>query len=269
MIEWRLGTMGFGYSEWAEVFYPRGMKSVDYLSFYAKHFNAVELDTTFHAIPPAERVRQWRDATPDDFQFCAKTPKSITHDPDLPLYRSIPVMNEFLEVMRELGPKLGVVLLQFPPSFQVDQASAMEKFLEAMPRDLRFAAEFRHESWFVPRTAEMLRAHHCCWAAADYPGEPRQLAVTTDIMYIRWIGRHRQFPTMDRQRTDVTSELQVWTERLERHAAGASTVWGFFNNDYNGFAIAACEQFMRMVGLPVVPRQDPRQGDLFEDISPP
>ena len=59
-INWRLGTMGFSYGDWSEVFYPPRMNPSDYLSFYAKHYNAVELDTTFHAVPPSDRVKRWR-----------------------------------------------------------------------------------------------------------------------------------------------------------------------------------------------------------------
>ena len=82
-MRWRLGTMGFSYGDWAGVFYPRGLKNVDWLAHYARHFNAVELDTTFHALPDRDRVRRWGDATPPDFRFAAKTPKGITHESHL------------------------------------------------------------------------------------------------------------------------------------------------------------------------------------------
>ena len=79
MPNWRIGTMGFSYADWAGTFYPEEMKPANYLDFYARHFDAVELDTTFHA-PPAERVRQWAEATPDDFRFAVKAPRAVTWD---------------------------------------------------------------------------------------------------------------------------------------------------------------------------------------------
>jgi hypothetical protein len=77
--------MGFGYKDWSEVFYPREMKCGDYLPFYAKHFETVELDTTFHAVPDRDRVRNWALAVPDNFRFCAKMPKQVTHERDFGL----------------------------------------------------------------------------------------------------------------------------------------------------------------------------------------
>src|SRR4051794_29389030 len=97
--EWRFGTMGFSYADWREVFYPSGMNASDYLEFYAKHYNAVELDTTFHATPPADRVKRWRDVTPADFTFAAKAPKHVTHE--LKLESAAPPMLEFIDVMRQ------------------------------------------------------------------------------------------------------------------------------------------------------------------------
>src|SRR3954454_4138006 len=107
--------MGFSYAEWINVFYPKGIKSGDWLPFYAKHFNAVELDTTFYAVPPVERVQRWRDETPDDFRFTAKVPKDITHAQVID--RAIPSMMQFLDVMQAFEWKLAVILIQFPPSF--------------------------------------------------------------------------------------------------------------------------------------------------------
>ena len=78
-MDWRLGTMGFSYADWAGTFYPAGTKAGDYLARYARFFDAVELDTTFHAVPPAERFRRWAGATPAGFRFAVKTPKTVTH----------------------------------------------------------------------------------------------------------------------------------------------------------------------------------------------
>src|SRR3954453_598716 len=80
MPDWRFGTMGFGYADWNGVFYPAGTKSSDYLAFYARHFNSVELDTTFYATPEIARVKHWAASVPDDFRFTMKTPRTITHE---------------------------------------------------------------------------------------------------------------------------------------------------------------------------------------------
>src|SRR5687767_14774231 len=136
MPNWRIGTMGFSYADWAGAFYPEGMKPAEYLAFYARHFDAVELDTTFHATPPAERVRRWTAVTPDDFRFAVKAPRAVTHD--TPLARALPRMLQFLDAVRQFGQKLSVVLLQFPPTFSIENVNPLSGFLAGLPPDLRF-----------------------------------------------------------------------------------------------------------------------------------
>src|SRR5690349_261836 len=144
MSEFRLGTMGFGYADWFDVFYPRGMKSSDHLSHYARHFDTVELDTTFHAAPDRPRVQHWVASVPDHFRFCMKTPRTVTHD--RPVDQAIDEMAAFVDVAREFGQKLGVILLQFPPSFGSGELWRLRKLLETLPGDVRFAVEFRNST---------------------------------------------------------------------------------------------------------------------------
>ena len=259
------GTMGFGYSDWAGTFYPRGMRSSDYLSHYARHFGTVELDTTFHATPPISRVEHWAAVTPDDFRFCVKTPKKITHDGHLE--HRCAEMNEFLNVMRVFGPKLAAVLIQLPPSCGIDQFGSLEHFLKSLPDDLRFAVEFRNATWGQQRTLDLLREHRCALVTAEYLTRPAQINVTTDFLYIRWIGEHERFKELDHEQMDVSSNLQWWKEEVERTVRShqIQNIWGFFNNDYSGYAIATCRRFMGMMGLEVPQVLPPQevQGKLF------
>jgi uncharacterized protein YecE (DUF72 family) len=263
MPYWRVGTIGFGYADWNGVFYPPHLKSADHLPYYAKHFDTLELDTTFHAAPTPQRVARWAAAVPDEFRFCVKTPKDVTHAPP-PLSTRTGQMAEFLETLRGFGDKLGVVLLQFPPSFDTGEARDLEKFLRALPTDLRYALELRHRSWDTQRTAALLRGHSCGWVAADYFEDPREARVTTEFLYVRWIGQHGRFPTLDRERVDPTERLEWWKGQLETSATDeVKTVWGMMNNDYSGYAVATANRVKRLVGLPVREPDDPRQGELF------
>ena len=263
MASWRVGTIGFGYADWNGVFYPSDLKSADHLSYYAKHFDTLELDTTFHAAPTPQRVQRWAAAVPDEFRFCVKTPKDVTHAPP-PLSHRAGQMAEFLDAVRGFGGKLGVVLLQFPPSFDTGEARDLGKFLTALPSDLRYALELRHRSWDTEQTAALLRDHRCCRVAADYLEEPREIRATTDFLYVRWIGRHGQFPTLDRERIDPTERLEWWTGQLGKAAtAEVETVWGLMNNDYSGYAVASANRVKHLVGLSVKEPDDPRQGELF------
>jgi uncharacterized protein YecE (DUF72 family) len=264
MDNWRLGTMGFSYAEWAGVFYPRELKPGDYLAYYAKHFDAVELDTTFYAVPPADRVRRWADVTPDDFRFSVKTPRAITHDQSLE--KGLQPMLQFIDVMRALGKKLAVVLLQFPPSFTIREMGKLDRFLSDMPADLQLAAEFRHLSWDVEPTADLLRKHGVAWVSVDHVGHKSQIRATTDFLYLRWLGERGRFPDKNHEQVDMSDRLRWWKSQIDESVAGRSiqTVWGFFNDDYAGHAVATCNRFKAIVGLPVNrPELIAGQGVLF------
>jgi uncharacterized protein YecE (DUF72 family) len=237
------------------------MKPGDYLSWYARHFDTVELDTTFHATPPPERVRRWADVTPEGFRFCVKVPKDVTHEGAID--RRVGPMNAFLDVMRGFGAKLAVTLIQLPPSCGVDHLEALERFLKGLPKDLRFAVEFRNASWGQQRTLDVLREHGVALVVAEYLTRPGRLHVTSDFLYVRWIGEHERFAVLNHEQIDVGPSLAWWKGELERVIASQNVrdVFGFFNNDYSGYSIETCRRFMRLMGQEV--RQEMDQASLF------
>jgi uncharacterized protein YecE (DUF72 family) len=266
-LDWRLGTVGFGYqADWGGVFYPKGMKTTDYLKFYAQRFAAVELDNTFHAMPTAERVEKWASAVPDGFEFCVKTPREITHDG--PLGAGVKRMLYFLDVVRRFGAKLGVVLLQFPPTFQSRETETLREFLAAMPPTVRLAVELRHASWNRDSTFELLQNAGAAWVAADYGGPLGGITATTDFLYVRWIGVHQRFEVYDRERVEVEDRLRMWKARILAVSSGVHKAYGLFGNDFSGYAIATAGRFGRMVGVAEKevqepPMEPPAQGSLF------
>lgn len=253
--DWRIGTIGFSYDDWVGPFYPPGRKAGEFLSFYSRHYDTVELDTTFYAVPPIDRMRRWADTVPEGFAFSVKTPKEITHE--TPLVAAASPMTKFVDVCRALGPKLGPILIQFPPSFEINQFTGLDRFLSQLPADARFAVELRHRSWGRVETLEMLRRRRCALVAAEYASRPRRVFATTDFLYLRWIGVHGRFAVHDREQKDVTADLQWWQQAIERVRPQVDAVWGFFGDDYAGYSIASANQFRRMVGLPV--SEPPRQ----------
>jgi uncharacterized protein YecE (DUF72 family) len=261
MAEWYLGTMGFSYADWVGSFYPEALTQHNYLKHYRRFFNAVEIDSTFYGTPRLSTVQRWLTSTPDSFQFCPKTPRIITHDKRL---RSAHLeMAEFITVMRELKNKLGVILIQLPPTFRADQSEILSAFLKELPKDVNFAVEFRHHSWYQPRTAQILKAHHICWAATEYPDLPPGIRLTSGFVYFRLIGRHGQFKRHDHEQIDRSENLQWWYQNLSNYLERAHSVYGFFNNDYAGFGVLSCNQFKQLVGLPAPDLKPPQQGRLF------
>jgi len=261
MVHWYLGTVGFSYKDWDGTFYPAGLPQRSYLAHYSQIFNAVELDSTFYGTPPVERVRQWAQVAPAGFKFCPKTPRQITHE--LRLAKAEPAMLIFLASMRHLGDKLGPILIQLPPSFSAGEFDTVAAFLANLPGDLRYAVEFRHPSWYVFETAELLKAQGMAWVSLDYLDLPKQIGLTADFLYIRWLGEHGRFEQKNRTQKDVSPELTWWWEYIQPHGDHVQSIYGFFNNDYAGYSPGTCNHFKTIVGLPVVNPELPQQGRLF------
>lgn len=262
MSKWYLGTMGFSYKDWSGPFYPTHLAARDYLSHYSRYFNAVEIDSTFYGIPREDTVRRWAEVLPDGFRLCAKLPKEITHEAKL--FGAAEKLAAFLQVMRLLGDKLAVLLVQLPPSFTAAERPALAAFLEMLPKDVRFAVEVRDRSWHTPETAELFARHSVAWAATEYEDLPRRIEVTAPFLYVRFIGRHGSFESHERERLDVDEQLEWWRDNLLAVEDQVDSIYGFFNNDYAGFAAGTCAWFMKMLDLPVEPFTPPQQPRLFE-----
>ncbi len=261
MVKWRLGTVGSSYKDWAGVFYPAKTPARSYLAQYSKIFNAVELDSTFYGTPPVDRVKQWAATVSEDFRFCVKTPRQITHEARLSNVSG--EMARFLDIMQELGPKLGAILIQLPPSFSAAEFETVTTFIETLPAHLSYALEFRHPSWFIGETALLLRRNNICWTSIDYIDLPKQVALTSNFLYIRWLGRHGQFKRKDHVQADVGPQLNWWWEYLQPQLGQVEKIYGFFNNDYSGHSPSTCNLFKAIIGQPVVVPQLPQQGKLF------
>jgi len=258
MINWHLGTMGFKYKQWIGPFYPAGLPARQHLSYYSDRLNALEMDSTFYGTPSATAVTKWAQVTPADFKICPKMPRIITHEK-----RLVDAAAEFLQRMRLLGEKLGPVLVQFPPNFTIAHVGALIKFLSLLPDDLRFVVEFRHRSWDKPETTILLQTHHICWASVDFTYMPRQVVITTDFLYLRFLGPRGRFPNKDREMIDRSADLETWWQHLQPQIDKVDAVYGFFNDDFAGFAPVACNRFKEIIGLEPGEIRPLQQGRLF------
>lgn len=259
--KWYLGTMGFSYKQWLGPVYPAGMPPRNFLSHYSTLFNAVEIDSSFYGAPRPESVLRWRQSTPDNFIFCLKTPKAITHESNL--VEGVEAMLAFVATAVLLQQKLGCILLQFAPDFTFAQANNLDQLLSQLPKNVRFAVEFRNDSWAVAETAELLQQHNVCWAAADYLYMPKTIVRTADFLYLRFLGRHGQYATKDKEMVDKTDELQRWYEKIKPHMPEVNTIYAFFNDDYAGFSPASANRFKKVVGLEAEEIRPPQQGRLL------
>ena len=266
-----IATQGWNYPEWIGPFYPPGMRAPEFLPAYAKMFRAVEVDSTFYAVPDERSVRAWMERTPPEFTFALKMPRAVTHERRL--LNAEDVVSEFLDRARELGSKLGPILLQMGPDFAPHELPAVEQFLPSLPRDLRFAIEVRQTRWMnpdvLPRLMELLAQHGVALALSDGRWIRRDTLLelaerpTADFLYVRWMGPDREITDYSRVQFDRSEEIRAWAEVLKR-VANTIDVFGFFNNHFAGHSPASAREMQRLLGQePVDPETLRGQRALF------
>lgn len=224
----RIGTSGFHYQHWKERFYPRDLPARVWLAFYARTFDTVEINNSFYRLPEAAQFAAWAAQVPEGFVFAVKASRFLTHvkrlrEPEEPLAR-------FFERAGALGPKLGPVLYQLPPSLPKD-IERLCAFLAALPRDRQHAVEFRHPSWFDSETLDVLRRAGVAFCCVDSPHLKSPVEATAGFAYVRFHGSAFNLGDYSPE------ELGAWAERLRRLAGGCETVYAYFNNDWEGFAV--------------------------------
>jgi uncharacterized protein YecE (DUF72 family) len=266
-----IGTQGWNYTAWVGPLYPPGTRASEFLPAYARVFRAVEVDSTFYAIPEARVVRAWAERTPPEFTFALKMPKEVTHGRRL--RDADDVVRDFLERARQLGAKLGPILLQMGPDFGSDELPAIETFLPTLPGDLRFAIELRQSRWMspevLPHLLELLARHGIALALSDGRWIPRETMLelvertTADFLYVRWMGPDRAITDYSHVQFDRSEEIRAWSEVLQ-YAANTRDVFGFFNNHFAGHSPASARELQRLLGQqPVDPETLRVQRSLF------
>ena len=284
LAEIRLGTSAFTAAGWEGSFYPRGLKPADRLTFYAEHFDTVEVDSTFYACPSPQTVNSWASKTPEEFLFSVKIPQAITHEKVL--VECDAELEQFVDTMGILGEKLGPMVLQFPLfnrgvfSNQSDFLDRMIPFLKKLPNDYRFAVEIRNEEWSDSQLAGVLRDFGVALVLQDqsWMPHPNELSqkfdpITTDWTYIRWLGDRKGIEritkTWNKTVVDRTNEMSGWVDVCYETVRRGVKVFGYANNHYAGHAPATIQQFRDLwsgKGLPELgkPRRNRQETTLFD-----
>jgi uncharacterized protein YecE (DUF72 family) len=238
MTVW-IGTSGWQYRDWRGRFYPAGVPTARWLEHYAGGFATVESNNAFYNLPERRVFAAWADRTPDDFVMAVKVSRYLTHirrlrDPREPVAR-------FVDRVAGLGPKLGPLLLQLPPTFRCD-AERLAATLDEFPPHFRVAVEFRHASWFVDEIRALLTERGAALCLADRRGPLTPLWRTAPWTYLRFHeGRSRPLPCYGR------AALAAWAERLAGGWGPDAECWVYFNNDPRGCAPRDATRFARAV----------------------
>jgi uncharacterized protein YecE (DUF72 family) len=237
-----VGTSGYAYQHWKDVFYPRGLAQSKWLEYYAEHFGAVELNVTYYHLPKHEVFESWRKRTPDGFRFAIKGSRLITHYHRLHDVRE-PV-HTFFRAASGLGDKLEVVLWQLPPKMRLD-APRLDEFCRLVGRDSkrRQAFEFREKSWFTEETYEILRRHGCALCIANSPTWETAEEITAPFTYLRFHGGRLLYGS------DYSEdELAMWAGKARRWLEAGTDVYAFFNNDMHGYALGNARRLSELLG---------------------
>ena len=170
------------------------------LRYYAQHFGTVEINNTFYRMPAESMLEGWSQQVPENFAFTLKAPRRITHEKRL---REIePDVSEFARRAGALGGKLGVLLFQLPPNLKKD-LQRLQNLMCLVPKDKRFALEFRHESWQDDEVYEALRIGGAMLCVTDTDEGETPYVSTSDYGYIRLRRTHYD-----------DGDLRGWVERI-------------------------------------------------------
>lgn len=197
--------------EWVPEIYPEKAKPSEYLTYYARQYSMIELNSSFYHLPTREQVRLWTLQTGPEFRFCPKIPKDISHrlaqgwDPDL--------LRSYQFMVEGFGEKHGLSFLQLPEWFEVSSFPQLEKFVEAWGQSFPLAIEFRHPSWYrdhmlIDPLINFLYKKNLSAVITDTPGEREVLHMSLSYpsILLRFMGC---FPS---RKDDI--RLKAWLDRL-------------------------------------------------------
>ncbi len=232
-----LGTSGWSYEHWVGNFYPKDLKKRDWLKFYSKKFNTVEVNASFYRLPFKNMIKGWKNKTPDDFLLTFKGSNLITHKKKLK--NSEKYLDKFYSRFEMLGDKKGAILWQLPPSLHRDD-DLLENFLVNLDSSFKQVIEFRHKSWLNKEVYDLLKKYEIGFCIVSAPDFTTDIVVTSDFAYIRWHGKDNWY-----RYNYSKEELKNWAEKIEN--LEVDEVYGYFNNDFEGYAPKNCMELKEIL----------------------
>ena len=216
-----VGVSGFSYPSWKGNFYPKDLRSEDFLDYYSKKLNSVEINSSFYAPPTIAMVKSWAAKTQDGFQFSIKSPRQITHI--LKLGKGSADSAKKLDfTLEHLGQRRGPVLFQLPPYLRED-LKLLELFLEETSSVPRRVFEFRHQSWLGETTYKLLEKYQAGFCIAETEDMKPVMKVIGNIAYFRL-------------RMDAYNKKSVddWSKRIRDSTKDADETYAYLRHDETG-----------------------------------
>lgn len=241
-----IGTSGWNYKHWGEgVFYPPGMRAKEWLSYYSKYFESVEINNTFYRLPPPEIFASWYKETPPRFIFSVKANRFLTHLKKLSTPEKY--LDKFLSNISGLREKLKVILFQLPPfwKFHRERLEEFFSFLNLQNDNpvLRFALEIRHKSWNCLECWQILEKYNVSLVFADWPSLNIDSPTTADFIFVRRHGYQNLYAT-----SYPVDYLKNFAEKINKWLSTGKDVYVYFNNDACGYAIQNALSLKKYLG---------------------
>jgi uncharacterized protein YecE (DUF72 family) len=252
-LQYHIGCSGWSYSSWQGPFYPLNIENSQWLSYYSQVFDYVEIDSTFYRMPTPFMVKNWYKRTPDNFRFTAKFPKVITHDKRLKDVEK--ELEYFFESISGLEEKLLALLIQLPPSLGLAEGiEGLREIVSQLDKRFRYAVEVRDSSWFQDLAYNFFRNNNICMVWSQLAGIRTPPIVTTDFLYIRFIGdRSIDEKDFGKIQKDRVAEMKKWARNLRRTGEVKNEKPNLAivvaNNHYAGFGPGTANMFRKMIGL--------------------
>ncbi len=234
-----IGTSGYNYPEWKGSFYPEKLPATRMLSYYADRFSTVEINYTFYRMPTEKLLTGWAGTTPEHFRFTLKAPRRITHDARLQQCEEL--VRAFCRAAQALGPKLGVLLFQLPPSFKKN-LEVLDGFLEYLPPRTPAAFEFRHASWHDEEVFDRLRTRGLALCIADSERMTTPIEVTADYGYFRLRDGGYQ-----------EADIVRWAATIARCGATCRDSFVYFKHEEKGKGPALAQLLMKRLAVAASP----------------
>jgi uncharacterized protein YecE (DUF72 family) len=227
-----LGTSGFHYKDWKQVFYPAAIPQRLWLEYYSSQYKTVEINNSFYSTIKPQIYHNWYQQTPPDFAFSVKGHRYITQLKKLEQVDES--VNLFFNNVLQLKEKLSCVLWQFPANFVLRDKVHFERlnyFLSILPTSTRHAFEFRDDSWFCEPVYSLFKKNRAALVISQSSLFPQIETITADFVYIRFHGPDRLYASGYTEK-----ELQDWSLKIKTYLKTCD-VYCYFNNDAGGFAL--------------------------------
>ncbi len=235
-----VGTSGWTYDHWKGRFYPNELPKSHWFDHYASLFSSVEINATFYRTFKEQTYQKWKLRAPEGFGYVLKAPRLITHRKFLIDVEELE--RAFYRSCALLEGKFELILLQVAPQTPYD-LPRLQKALLAFPDPRKVAVEFRRPEWFSAETLGLLQSVGVAICNVDSPNQELTSHLTSDRAYIRLHGRKHWYSY--NYTDDELKEIADLARLLVQQ--GATKVYIFFNNDFEGYAPANALALKRML----------------------